>query len=144
MSNKNSLCYYIKLIFIIIKVTLSQTQKKTPAHKQQLIDEIKDSVSKFSYVYVFSTDNMRNTALKEVRQEWNDSRYFRRLFFRIFKFLILIYQKSFFFGKNKIMSLALGKAPQDEIKQDIHKVSNHLQLQCGLLFTNRSIEETKE
>lgn len=87
---------------------------------------------------------MRNTALKEVRQEWNDSRYFRRLFFRIFKFLILIYQKSFFFGKNKIMSLALGKAPQDEIKQDIHKVSNHLQLQCGLLFTNRSIEETKE
>ena len=73
---------------------------------------------------MFSTDNMRNTALKEVRQEWKDSR--------------------FFFGSNKIMKIALGKAPEDEIKKDIHNVSNHLQLQCGLLFTNRSTEETKE
>ena len=42
------------------------------------------------------------------------------------------------------MSLALGRTPEEEAREDLHKVSAHLVDQCGLLFTNESSEDTKE
>ena len=47
----------------------------------------------------------------------------------------------FFFGKNKVMSLALGRTTEDEYKDNLHKLSKHLRGQTGLLFTNKSKEE---
>lgn len=61
---------------------------------------------------------MRNNKLKDIRDEWKDSR--------------------FFFAKNKIMALGLGKAPEDEVTDGVHKLSEALRGQCGLLFTNRA------
>ena len=51
------------------------------------------------------------------------------------------YQHRFFFGKNKVMSIALGRNISEEYKPLLHKLSACLTGQCGLLFTNQSREE---
>lgn len=45
---------------------------------------------------------MRNTKLKDLRNEWKDSR--------------------FFFGKNKVMAVALGRTKSDEIEDQLNLV----------------------
>ena len=42
----------------------------------------------------------------------------------------------FFMGKNRVMSLALGRDEANEYNENLHKVSRLLRNQCGLLFTN--------
>ena len=59
---------------------------------------------------------MRSNALKEVRSQWKSSRLF--------------------FGKSKVMALALGKTKESEAADNLHKLSKHVKGQCGLLFTN--------
>ncbi len=54
-------------------VTLSKTDKKTREHKSNLFDQIRESVDSFDFVYLFRVENMRNTFMKEVRNEWKDS-----------------------------------------------------------------------
>lgn len=46
---------------------------------------------------------MRNTKLKDLRHEWKDSR--------------------FFFGKNKVMAIALGRTKSDECEDQLNLVS---------------------
>ncbi|CAK8695549.1 unnamed protein product [Clavelina lepadiformis] len=64
---------------------------------------------------------MRNSKLKEVRNAWKHSR--------------------FFFGKNKVMALALGKTPETEIMNGLHKLSTKLANEVGVLFTSKSNED---
>lgn len=76
---------------------------------------------------------MRNSKMQDVRREWKPSR--------------------FFFGKNRIIAMGLGRTPEEEVEDDLHKVSSmiivelidfmlFLQLTAclkgnnGLLFTN--------
>ncbi|KAK0163333.1 hypothetical protein PV327_007027 [Microctonus hyperodae] len=87
------------------KISLTKTSKKGVALKQHIIDDIRTCIDKYARIFVFSVENMRNNKLKDLREEWKDSR--------------------FFFGKNKIMALGMGKTP------------NALKGQCGLLFTNK-------
>jgi mRNA turnover protein 4 len=47
----------------------------------------------------------------------------------------------FLFGKNKVLSLALGKSPESEYKENLHKIVPYLAGNVGLLFTNKSKEE---
>jgi len=47
----------------------------------------------------------------------------------------------FFFGKNKVMSLALGRSRSDEYRPGLRKISRQLQGQTGLFFTNASEQE---
>lgn len=42
------------------------------------------------------------------------------------------------------MSIALGRNPEEELKTNLHKISQHLSDQCGLLFTNKSSDEVKQ
>uniref|UniRef100_A0A2I3G1R7 Ribosome assembly factor mrt4 n=1 Tax=Nomascus leucogenys TaxID=61853 RepID=A0A2I3G1R7_NOMLE len=49
-----------------------------------------------------------------------------------------------FFGKNKVMMVALGRSPSDEYKDNLHQVSKRLRGEVGLLFTNRTKEEVNE
>lgn len=100
------------------KVSLTQTKKKGSGNKKKLLEEVKSCVDKYSYLYVISVKNPRNELMGKVRQEWAHSR--------------------FFFGKNKVMCLALGKSKDDELKANLHEVSNKLRGQTGLLFTNDS------
>lgn len=75
----------------------------------------------YQRVVLFSVENMRNSKLKDVRSEWKDSR--------------------FFFGKNKVMALALGTTQENEVAEGSHKLAAAVRGQCGLLFTNRTKKE---
>lgn len=83
-------------------VSLTQTNKKGLLLKQKTIEEIRKSLSKYEHVFLFTVDNMRNTKLKDLRSEWKDSR--------------------FFFGKNKVMAIALGKSKTDEVEDQLNLV----------------------
>jgi len=50
----------------------------------------------------------------------------------------------FFFGKNKVMAIALGRTEEEEMQPNIHKLAGMLHGQCGLLFTNKKKEEVLE
>lgn len=107
------------------KISLTNTAKKGLQFKQQLVEEVRKSVDGYERIFVFSVENMRNGKLKDLRDDWKkDSR--------------------FFFGKNKVMQLGLGKTKEDEVQKNLHKLSKRLVGQCGLLFTNRSKQEVSD
>jgi len=106
------------------KVSLTKTKKKGLMVKQQLVDEIRRCVEDYNRIFLFSVQNMRNAKLKDLRTEWRHSR--------------------FFFGKNKVMALGLGKTKQTETQDKLHKLAKHLIGQCGLLFTNKESDEVLE
>lgn len=103
------------------QISLTQTKKKGLQRKQTLIEEVRDAFDKYDKVFVYSVSNMRNTKLKDIRQEWKDSR--------------------FYFGKNKVMAVALGRRIDEDHRENLHKVSERLRGQCGLFFTNAPKEK---
>lgn len=103
------------------QITLSKTRKKGLEMKQHLIEEIQKNVDSYARIVLFSVCNMRNNVLTDVRKIWRHSR--------------------FFFGKNRVMARALGKTPEEEYRDNLHKISERLKGQCGLLFTNSSKDE---
>ncbi|CAK9817443.1 mRNA turnover protein 4 homolog [Anthophora plagiata] len=103
------------------KISLTKTSKKGLPLKQQIVEDVRNCVEKYARIFLLSVHNMRNNKLKDLRAKWRDSR--------------------FFFGKNKVIALALGKSPENEITAGLHKLSMKLKGQCSLLFTNRSTKE---
>jgi mRNA turnover protein 4 len=96
--------------------SMTNTRKKGLERKSSLLQEVRDCCDKYSSAFLFSVENMRNNKLKDIRTEWKHSR--------------------FFFGKNRIMQLALGRTEEEEYKEGIHTISNMLKGNVGLLFTN--------
>ena len=106
------------------KITLSRTQKKGRERKQTLIDEVRSCCDGFSSVFAFSAENMRNSALKEVRTRLQGSRLF--------------------FGRTKLLTAALGRSPSEEYRDGLSEVTACLAGgEAGLLFTNESLEEVR-
>ncbi|NXA54568.1 MRT4 protein, partial [Nothocercus julius] len=105
-------------------VSLTRTPRKGLEAKQALISELRQCVDTFRNLFVFSVANMRNDKLKGVRSAWKHSRIF--------------------FGKNKVMMVALGREPASEYRENLHKVSKHLRGEVGLLFTDRTKDEVNE
>jgi len=97
---------------------LTQVTKKTREQKEKLFENIRETIPKFKYCFAFQIDNMRNTYLKEVRRELDDSRIF--------------------FGKTKLTARALGTSPEDAQADGIDKLSRLLSGSVGLIFTDRS------
>ena len=56
----------------------------------------------------------------------------------------LFYFFRFYFGKNKVMSLALGRTTTEEYRDSLHEISKNLKGQTGLLFTNKTKDEVIE
>ncbi|NWX87573.1 MRT4 protein, partial [Nothoprocta pentlandii] len=107
--------------------------------------QLRQCVDTFRHLFVFSVDNMRNDKLKGVRSAWRHSRIF--------------------FGKNKVMMVALGREPASEYRENLHQVgaggrgsaggrrepgpangrcpqvSKRLRGEVGLLFTDRTKDE---
>uniref|UniRef100_F7C107 Ribosome assembly factor mrt4 n=2 Tax=Ornithorhynchus anatinus TaxID=9258 RepID=F7C107_ORNAN len=106
------------------KVSLTKTAKKGLEVKQNLIGELRKCVDTYKYLYIFSVANMRNSKLKDIRSAWKHSRIF--------------------FGKNKVMMVALGRGPAEEYKDNLYQVSKRLKGEVGLLFTNRTKAEVNE
>ncbi|VDO40771.1 unnamed protein product [Haemonchus placei] len=105
-----------------ISVSLTKVKKKTREVKEALVKEvhysfqIRHSVDKYKYLFVFTIEDMRSTHFIQVRQRFKTN-------------------SRFFFGKNNVMAVALGKDASSEYAPDLHKVSQRLQGQCGLMFT---------
>lgn len=93
---------------------MTKTNKKGLVNKQKVIEDIQACAEKYPNVFLFSIDNMRNSVLKHIRNEWKDSR--------------------FFFGKNAIMKLGLKQAEVDE------ELCEQMEGQRGLLFTSHDKE----
>lgn len=148
------------LSFSLLSVSLTNTAKKGLQFKQQLVEVVRNSVEDYERIFVFSVDNMRNGKLKDLRDDWKkDSRYLIISVSKSFSiFLRKVYcpfkKKThansvlffpdccrFFFGKNKVMQLGLGKTKADEPHANLHLLSKRVVGQCGLLFTNRSTQE---
>lgn len=106
---------------MFVAVSLTKTSKKGLALKQHVVEDVRGCVEKYARIFLLSVHNMRNNKLKNLRAEWTDSR--------------------FFFGKNKVIALAFGQSPENEVIEGLHKLSAALKGQCGLLFTNRSKKE---
>lgn len=105
-------------------VSLTVTKRKGLEFKQNLITEIRESLDSYENLFVISMFNQRNLFLKELRAKWSDSK--------------------FMFGKNKVISLALGRSVESEYKDSLHKVTPHLFGSIGLLFTNKSKKEVED
>ncbi|XP_057702793.1 mRNA turnover protein 4 homolog isoform X1 [Corythoichthys intestinalis] len=106
------------------KISLTKTAKKGLESKQKLIEELRKCVDTYKYLFIFSVANMRNNKLKDIRTAWKHSR--------------------FFFGKNKVMIVAIGKGETDEYRDNLCQVSKHLRGEVGVLFTNKTKEEVQE
>ncbi|XP_050410391.1 mRNA turnover protein 4 homolog [Patella vulgata] len=100
------------------KISLTQTRKKGLEFKQKIIEDVRDCVDKYARIFTFSVQNMRNVQLKNIRQDWKHSR--------------------FFFGKNSLMAVALGRTESDEYRENLHFLAQQLKGQTGLLFTNET------
>jgi mRNA turnover protein 4 len=48
--------------------------KKGLQAKQQLVEEIRKNVGVYKRIFVFTTHNMRNSKIKDLRGDWKDSR----------------------------------------------------------------------
>uniref|UniRef100_A0A6G3MIG0 Ribosome assembly factor mrt4 (Trinotate prediction) n=1 Tax=Henneguya salminicola TaxID=69463 RepID=A0A6G3MIG0_HENSL len=99
-------------------VSLTETKKqKRSIRKASLKEKITDSLQDYSSVYVFSVNDMRNAKLKNVREALKDCRIF--------------------FGNNKIISVVFGRKPEEESANNIHQLTQYLEGEVGVLFTNQ-------
>nr|WCZ58362.1 mRNA turnover protein 4 [Paratrimastix eleionoma] len=101
-------------------VTLAQTSKHGKSHKADIIQNIREALTKYSHCYVLSYENMRNAFLKEVRDHL---------------------EGRMFVGKNKVMMVALGRTETDEQEPDLFKVSQQLTGDTALFFTDMPKED---
>jgi len=42
--------------------------------KESIMEKLREAVEQYEHIFIFHTDNMRNGKLKDVRNEWKDSR----------------------------------------------------------------------
>ncbi|EFP07370.1 hypothetical protein CRE_26450 [Caenorhabditis remanei] len=105
-------------------VSLTKVKKKTKDTKNNLVNEVRASVDQYKNLFIFTIANMRSTRFIAIRQKYKES-------------------SRFFFGKNNVISIALGKQKSDEYANQLHKASAILKGQCGLMFTNMSQKEVK-
>ena len=55
-------------------VHLSKVEKKGKELSEKLFNNVREAADNFQYIFLFDVENMRNNYLKEVRQEFSDSR----------------------------------------------------------------------
>ncbi|KAI6147085.1 ribosomal protein L10-domain-containing protein [Pisolithus tinctorius] len=106
-------------------VSLTKVAKKTREHKTALLTEIQENSEKWKFCWVFEVGAMRNTHLKTVRSLWRGS-------------------ARIFFGRAAVMAKALGTTPEEEHRLGLHKLSQHVKGQVGLLFTDSEPQEVIE
>ena len=54
---------------------MSKVDKKGKELSLKLFANVRESLDQYQYCFVFSVENMRNTYLKDVRNEFSDSRF---------------------------------------------------------------------
>ncbi|VDM95505.1 unnamed protein product [Thelazia callipaeda] len=108
-----------------IDVSLTRVKKKTKEHKVKLVDGIRKCVDTYKHLFVFEIENMRSSKFTEIRQKFKNN-------------------ARFFYGKNNVMALALGKSTSTEYAPGLSKIKDFLKGECGLMFTNGDQETVVE
>ena len=80
-------------------MSLTNVKKKGREGKEALVEKIQDYVGEYEYSYVLSFENMRSGPFKKMQHDMHDT-------------------TKFFLGKNKVMTRALGKHPEDEVEDN--------------------------
>ena len=122
-------------------MALAKTAKKTRDHKTNYVDAVRSAIDANDRVYLFSYENMRSNHFKDVRlhfrgggresamnddDDYDDGRVGcgggsgGRLFL----------------GKNKLLQIALGRTPEDEYSDNLHRLSRRLSGSVGILCTD--------
>lgn len=101
-------------------VTLAQTDKKGRENKTRIFDEVRSALDEFRYVWILQLDDVRTPVLQDIRSDWVGSK------------LLL--------GKRRVLEKALGDTPEEEYKDNLHKLSKLCGGVSGLLFTNETPE----
>jgi len=106
-------------------VKLTKTRKLGMARKEALIMRIRESIDEFDNIVSFQVRNVRSTFMRQVRQHFQG-------------------KGRFFFGKNKLMQLALGREPETEYKAGLSVMASTLVGTCGLFFTDLPLDGVLE
>lgn len=93
----------VTYFYTCVLVSLTKTERKGLQWKQHIVEDIKNCVTKYPNIFLFSVNNMRNNLLKELRSEWKAN-------------------SRIVFGKNRIMQLGLGRTSGEEAEPELHKV----------------------
>lgn len=101
-------------------VTLAQTDKKGRENKTRIFDEVRSALDEFRYVWILQLRDVRTPVLQEIRSDWAGSK------------LLM--------GKRRVLEKALGDTPEEEYKDNLHKLSKLCDGVSGLLFSNESPE----
>ena len=104
-------------------VTLAQTDKKGKENKVRIFDEIRSALDTYKNTWVLKLDDVRTPVLQDIRQDWVGSK------------LIL--------GKRKVLEKALGQTPEEEYKENLHKLTKFTHGVVGLLFTDENADTVK-
>ncbi|KAA0189971.1 hypothetical protein HAZT_HAZT008689 [Hyalella azteca] len=99
-------------------------QKKTVQWKQELADKLREQIQHYDRMIVFRFINPRTDLIQDLRKKYRKSK--------------------FFLGKNRVLQIALGRTPEEEIDENLHQVSAQLIGQRGILFTNEKLEDIIE
>jgi len=107
-------------------VALTKVQKKVGLDvKNDKIRLIKEAMPNYKYFYTFSTDNMRNQVLKQLRVDWaDDSRFFQT--------------------KRTLMRLAFGEDENSESMKGLSEFGSRIRQEIGLLMTNKPESELRQ
>lgn len=106
------------------EVHLTNVKKQGKERKNDLMENIREAVEKYENVVLVEFDQQRNVHVKEVRQRFANGRLF--------------------FGKNKLMQLALGTTPETEVEENLHQMAQEVVGQVGLLLTDEPIEAVQK
>eukprot|EP00920_Eleutheroschizon_duboscqi_P022936 GHVT01056048.1.p1 GENE.GHVT01056048.1~~GHVT01056048.1.p1 ORF type:complete len:222 (+),score=46.33 GHVT01056048.1:49-714(+) len=105
-------------------ISLTAVKKKTKETKTSLVENVRAAVAKYQHCYVICLNNQRNASLKVLREKLQPGRIF--------------------YGKNKVMQVALGTKPENETQENTHKLAKHLTGERGLLFSDAALSEVQE
>ncbi|EXJ78839.1 hypothetical protein A1O1_09241 [Capronia coronata CBS 617.96] len=105
-------------------IPTSKTRKNRKELVRRLASNVQEAAEKYSYIWVFDVQNMRNNFLKQVRQEFDDSRIMM--------------------GKTKVLMVGLGQTQETECVPGAHQLGPYVKGEVGLLFTDREPKEVED
>lgn len=93
-------------------------------YKNNQIAIIRKEIPKYKRFFTFSTDNTRNSVIKQLRLDWsNDSRFFQT--------------------KRSLIQIAFGRDENTEVMKNLAKFGRKITHDIGLLMTNKSEKELR-
>lgn len=102
-------------------VHLTKSSSKGRGGKSSNILNLQKLCDEYKTIYVFSWENLRTNLIKNLRNKLKDD-------------------SRIFMGKNSLIRIAFGKSPDQAYLPGLHEISQLVQGNVGLLFTNQDVQ----